>query len=105
MEGEMNDALEKQKRLHFDLMNVGLRAQATAAGLVQLCIELRAQGVLDEGALERIKSAIADDVSISAPRGTTSRQYRQDIKSRLDRLFAGSEEVGSAEALSFGSEP
>jgi hypothetical protein len=101
----MNDSWEKQKRLHFDLMNVGLRAQATAVGLVQLCIELRAQGVLNDSALERIKSAIADDVSISAPRGSTSQQYREDIKSRLDRLFTGSEEVGSAEALSFGTKP
>jgi len=28
---------EEDKRLHYELGNVGLRAQATAAGLLQLC--------------------------------------------------------------------
>lgn len=37
----MNNAYEKQKRLHHDVTNVGLRVQATAVGLIQLCIELR----------------------------------------------------------------
>lgn len=30
----------QQRKLHFDLTNVGLRAQATATGLVRLCREL-----------------------------------------------------------------
>lgn len=42
----MDSKLEKQRRLHFDLVNVGLRAQATAAGFVRLCIELRDANVL-----------------------------------------------------------
>ncbi len=47
----MDSRLEKQRRLHFDLINVGLRAQATAAGLVRLCIELRDADILTEEAL------------------------------------------------------
>lgn len=96
---------EKQKRLHFDVTNVGLRAQATAVGLVQLCLELRRANVLDEPAIERIKDAIADEVSVTAPRPLASRQYRGEIRTRLDRLFAGEQEVGSAEALAFGATP
>ncbi|MCF8709220.1 hypothetical protein [Rhizorhapis sp. SPR117] len=101
----MDSSLEKQRRLHFDLTNVGLRAQATAAGLVRLCIELRDANVLTDDALERIKGAIADDVALTAPRGIPARDYRYEIKDRLDLLFTGTREVGSAEALAFGTEP
>lgn len=55
----MTVAMEQQKKLHFELTNVGMRAQATAAGMVQLCRELHRAGILDNDALERIKSAIA----------------------------------------------
>ncbi|MDB5690478.1 MAG: hypothetical protein JWL91_2354 [Sphingomonas bacterium] len=98
----MTTLYEKQKKLHFDLSNVGLRAQATAVGLVQLCIELRRANVLDEPAIERIKSAVADQISLSAPRSIASQDYRRDIAARLDQLFAGEQEVGPADALSFG---
>lgn len=96
---------ENQKRLHFDLTNVGLRAQATAVGLVQLCVELQRANVLEEAAVERIKLAIADEVSLSAPRSVSAQTYRSDIKVRLDRLFAGGQELGPAEALAFGATP
>jgi hypothetical protein len=90
---------ENQKRLHFDLTNVGLRAQATAVGLVQL----QRANVLEEAAVERIKLAIADEVSLSAPRSVSAQTYRSDIKARLDRLFAGGQALGPAEALAFGT--
>lgn len=101
----MDTRIEKQRRMHFDLINVGLRAQATAAGLVRLCIELRDANVLTQDALERIKETIADDVSLAAPRGIPARDYRREIESRLDLLFAGAQEVGPADALAFGTEP
>lgn len=101
----MTQSLEKQRRLHFDLTNVGLRAQATAVGLVQLCVELQRAGVLEGDAVERIKGAIADEVSVCAPRSIHGQKYRDEVKERLDRLFAGDLQVGSAEALAFGSKP
>ena len=52
----MTVAMEQQKKLHFELTNVGMRAQATAAGMVQLCRELHRAGILDNDALERIKA-------------------------------------------------
>ncbi|HWK35103.1 hypothetical protein [Sphingomonas sp.] len=101
----MTQPYQKQRKLHFDLTNVGLRAQATAVGLVQLCIELQRANVLDGQAVERIKNAIADEVSLAAPRSIASTKYRSEIKTRLDQLFAGEHEVGSAEALAFGASP
>lgn len=91
---------DEQRRLHYELSNVGLRAQATAVGLVQLCVELRRANVLDGGAIERVKDAIADEVMVAAPRPVSTPAYRQDIKARLDRLFAGEQEMGAAGALS-----
>lgn len=95
---------DKQKRLHWELTNVGLRAQATAAGLVQLCVELRCANVIDDSAIERIKEAIADEVLVAAPRVTASPGFRREVKDRLDKLFAGEQEVGSADALAFGAQ-
>ncbi|BBD99813.1 hypothetical protein SAMIE_1033140 [Sphingobium amiense] len=97
--------LDREKKLHFDMSNVGLRAHATAAGLLQLCQELRHAGILDEPAIERIKNAIACDIEVSAPRSVATVAFRRDIKTRLDRLFAGEEKLGSADALSFASNP
>lgn len=97
--------LDREKRLHFDMANVGLRAHATAAGLLQLCQELRRAGILDESAIERIKTAIACDIEVSAPRSVATVGFRRDVKARLDRLFAGEEKLGSADALTFASSP
>ncbi|AOH83121.1 hypothetical protein AWL63_03165 [Sphingomonas panacis] len=101
----MTKPYDQQKRLHWELTNVELRAQATAVGLVQLCIELRRANVLAEPALERIKDAIADEVAVAAPRVTASKNYRKDVRSRLDRIFAGDQDVGSADALALTPHP
>jgi len=95
----MTIAGNDQKKMHHDLTNVGLRAQATAAGLVQLCAELRRANVLEDAALERIKDVIADVIAVGAPRGAHKIDYRRDIKGRLDRLFAGEQKLGPAEEL------
>lgn len=82
------------KHQHYELRNVGLRAQATAAGLVQLCKELHRSGVLEDAAVSRIKDAIADELEIDAPRSMTIPQFRRDVRERLDRLFTGEKKVG-----------
>ncbi|WP_420143671.1 hypothetical protein [Sphingobium sp.] len=101
----MSAHLDKEKKLHFDLTNVGLRAQATAVGLLQLCRELRSAGVLDDAAIDRIKGAIACDIEVSAPRSVASPEYRREVRTRLDKLFAGEEKIGNASALAFGIDP
>lgn len=100
----MTTAYDKQKRLHHDVTNVGLRAQATAVGLIQLCIELRDAGMVSEDAITRIKGAIGDELAIGPYRRTASREQRSEIDDRLNRLFAGEQTVGSAESLSFVTE-
>ncbi|MCP3733477.1 hypothetical protein M9979_01070 [Sphingomonas sp. RP10(2022)] len=87
--------------MHFELTNVGLRAQATAAGLVQLCIELRQTELLGDDAIERVKTAIADEIAIAVPRHVMTPQFRTDVESRLDKIFRGGEDVGSADRLGF----
>ena len=91
------------RQLHFDMTNVGLRAQATAAGLVQLCRELQAAGVIDDQALARIKRAISDDIVITAPRSVKKEQFREEICTRLDSIFSGESRVGSANDLPFAA--
>ncbi|WP_232492776.1 hypothetical protein [Novosphingobium kaempferiae] len=96
-------ATTESARMHDDLKNIGLRAQATAAGLVQLCKELNAVGVLDQAAVDRVKHAIADEIALTAPRPIPRASFRREVCERLDALFAGDEKVGSAERLSFAS--
>lgn len=101
----MTVPLNEQKKLHFALTNVGLRAQATAAGLVQLCRELRNVDILDDEAVDRIKTAIANEISVCAPRAISCEEYRRDIRNRLDKLFDGEEKVGPADQLAFAEHP
>ena len=95
----MTIAGNDQKKMHHDLTNVGLRAQATAAGLVQLCAELRRANVLADDAIERIKDAITDEIVVAAPRTVYKQDYRRDVRGRMDRLFAGEQKIGPAEEL------
>ena len=75
------------KRLHDTLGFVGLRAQATAVGLLQLSIELIKAGVLDEAAVTRIKQAIFNDIALSRPSSLEKRDYEATLHRRLDDLF------------------
>ena len=94
----------EQRKLHYDLKNVGLRAQATAAGLVQLCKELQSAGVLEEAAVSRIKEAIADEIALTAPRAILRQEYRRDVCARLNSIFAGEQKLGEAEGFAFEDE-
>ena len=89
----------EEQQLHDAVNFVGLRAQATAVGLVQLSLELRRAGVIEEDAVTRIKEAIARDISLSCPRSQPKREFLDNIRKRLDRLFAGRGQVGTARGL------
>jgi len=89
----------EDKRLHDLIDLVGMRAQATTVGLVQLSIELRRAGVLDEAAVDRIKDSIAKEICLTRPKSIPHDQFRTNLKARLDRLFAGEEAVGEARAI------
>jgi hypothetical protein len=83
------------KEVH-DLINfVGLRAQATAVGLIQLTAELVKAGVLQDDAVTRIKAAIANELELSRPSTVSKAEFDRTTRRRLDRLFAGDEKLAS----------
>lgn len=82
------------RKLHDDVSLVGLRAHATAVGFVTLARELARAGVLDEGAVERIKDAIVKELSLTRGRSTSAEEFERTTRHRLDGLFAGQESVG-----------
>jgi len=90
-------------RVHLALEFLGIRAQATAMGLVQLCLELRRAEVIDQAAVDRVKNAIAQEIAEHAPRTVVKQQYLTDIRGRLDRIFAGDEPIGAGPVPPAGS--
>ena len=80
-------------KLHETVSFVGLRAQATAVGLLQLSAELVRAGVLDKAAVDRIKEAIAKDIALSRPRSVGREEYMGLVRERLDGLFGPKDEV------------
>lgn len=68
-------------------------SQATGAGLLQLCAELRRSGLLTDDAMERIKEAIVQELTEKAPRSVTKHAFRTDIHNRLDKVLSGCERV------------
>jgi hypothetical protein len=88
----------EDKRLHDAIDLIGMRAQATTVGLIQLSIELKRAGVLDEAAVNRIKDAIAKEICLSRPKSIPQEHFRETLAKRLDRLFAGESLVGEATA-------
>jgi hypothetical protein len=84
----------EDKQLHDSVELVGMRAQATTIGLIQLSIELRNAGVLDGGAIDRIKGVIANEISLNRPRSIPAEQFQDNLRARLDRLFSGEDKVG-----------
>ena len=82
----------EERRLHDQVGFVGLRAQATAVGFLQLCTELCRAGVLDQAAMDRIKEAIAKELALSRPRANYQTELESSRK-RLDDLFEGRVEI------------
>jgi hypothetical protein len=78
---------EQARKLHECLDYVGLRAHATSVGLLQLCAELVAVGVLDDNAVGRIKNAIRQDISVSRPRKHGQAEFDSLLGKRLDAVF------------------
>lgn len=80
--------------LHNAIDFLGMRAQGTAVGLIQLTIELKRAGVIDEAAVSRIKDAIADEIARNnRPRSMGWQAYQGDVRHRLDRVFEGAEPI------------
>ncbi len=83
-----------ERRLHQSVSLVGLRAQATAVGLIQLTAELVRAGVLDQAAVGRVKEAIARDLLLFPPASVRKAEFETWVRGRLDALFACDEPIG-----------
>ncbi len=95
----------EDKRLHDSIDLVGMRTQATTVGLIQLSIELNRAGVLDQGAIDRIKGAIAKEISLNRPKSVSAENFDENLHRRLDRLFSGEDSVGEVTPETIGSQP
>lgn len=93
------DDEKKARQLHEAVSFVGLRAQATAIGFLQLTAELRRAGVLDEDAVGRIKEAIATNLALSRPRKRPREEYEAMVQRRLDILFAPQHDASGPKTL------
>ena len=80
---DQNEARELHRTLDF----IGLRAHATTVGLIQLCEELLAAGILDGAALERIKEAIYLEINVTRSRMTHHDTFEDNLRQRLDAIF------------------
>ena len=92
----------EDKRVHDSIELVGMRAQATTVGLIQLAIELQRANLLDQGAVDRIKEAIAKEISLNRPRSVSAENFDEHLRQRLDRLFSGEDPVGQVTPETIG---
>jgi hypothetical protein len=83
------------KKLHETLDLLGMRAQATAAGMIQMAVELARAGVIDDAALSRIKDAVYGEISLRRPASVSREEYDRTMRRRLDALFSGEETIGT----------
>jgi hypothetical protein len=84
------------QRVHDRIYLAGLRAQATAVGLLQLTTELVGAGVLNDAAVARIKDAIARELTLKRPRSAQREEFESAVRHQLDSLFPGE---GSGDAV------
>ncbi|TFI57541.1 hypothetical protein E2493_14305 [Sphingomonas parva] len=86
------EARERHECLSF----LGLRAHATSSALVQLRQELVAANLLDAAAMARIKEAICGEISVSTPHVHAPAEFEASIRNRLDTIFIGAQDRGTA---------
>lgn len=79
------DAAVRERHRTLDF--VGLRAHATAVGLIQLCEELLNAGVLSADGLDRIKDAICSELAIGKrARVSDQREFDHMLRRRIDAV-------------------
>lgn len=75
------------RELHRTLDFIGLRAHAATVGLIQLCEELMAAGIIDGAAIQRIKDAIHMEISVTRSRMSGHDSFDDTLRTRLDAIF------------------
>jgi len=84
---------EQARELHRTLEFIGLRAQATTVGMLQLCAELVRAGTLPQDAIERIKQAIFREIAVNQPSGYNRAEFERTLKQRLDAIFPSTKDA------------
>ena len=97
---EYKTPTDEARALHDTLEFIGLRAQATTVGMLQLCTELVRAGILDDSAVQRIKDAIRREIVVSHPRARDRNEFEEMLRQRLDAIFPHG---ANAERLPVGS--
>lgn len=93
-------AEDPKTELHHSLNLAGFRALATAAGLLQLCRELEAAGVLPPAALEHVREAMFNELmEQAAPARRHDPAFAAHLRRRLEGLFSGAERLGDTPVL------
>ena len=82
-----HEQTEQARELHRTLEFIGLRAQATTVGMLQLCAELVRAGSLQQDAIERIKQSIFREIAVNQPTGYNRAEFERTLKHRLDAIF------------------
>lgn len=91
---------ETSADLHRTLNMAGFRALATAAGLLQLCRELTAAGVLPPEAMMRVRQAMFDELVEQAPSSLRSDpNFEARLRTRLEKLFSGTAHLSDASVM------
>lgn len=81
-----SDAAARERHRTLDF--VGLRAHATAVGLIQLCEELLNAGILSADGLDRIKDAICSELAVGKrARVSDQREFDDMLRRRIDAVF------------------
>lgn len=83
----MTQTFVEEKRLHDCIGFARMGSQATSVAVLQLCTKLRLAGVLNDGAITRIKEAVAKDIAISQ-RGCSFQDEVKTSLNHLDKLFS-----------------
>ena len=86
------------RRLHHDLEFIGLRAQATSVGFLQLCAELVKAGVIGDDGLQRIKDAIHREICANSRRHDRD-EFETTLRQRLDAIFPRADDAGRSEPI------
>ncbi|TFI59949.1 hypothetical protein E2493_01480 [Sphingomonas parva] len=95
----MDAGPDEAQQLHDTLEFIGLRAHATTVGLLQLCSELVRAGVIDLEAVERIKNAIHQEITLAHRRGHGREEFAMTLKQRLDAIFPHGEQGDRGAAI------
>lgn len=87
------------KKLHSELDYIGLRAQATAVAMLQMCAELARVGVFGDENVERIKRAVHREIMVSYHQRYGRKEFEDTLRKRLDAIFPAGVDVETSQTI------